>query len=380
MNSGRWANASRLKTVTGLPAGLTSCLTTGLAALLMATAGCQSGSGNSDPAQRGNGSPNAGASTANTSDTTTAVNRSAMRERAIAELLEASSSNSAQLRANAIEGLALSPARLGPSLAAALRDENEGVRAVAAVIVGKTSQRSQLAAVRSMVRDSSPFVQASAIYAARALGDTSIDPTIVGTFATTHPSPRVRAHAVSMLGLMGDPSAIPVLRAAATARLVRASEGETRLLRLSASESMARLGVDEEIHTLHAALFPSTPDQLEVAAVAAQMLGELGSRRSMPELINLVVYEDSSTSQRMPAEIRMAAARSLGQLGKRDGAFVALEYVNHTNPMLRAQAARTLGVMQGSEVLPTLQRLLEDPDPSVRVAAAAGALEALDGR
>jgi HEAT repeat protein len=231
-----------------------------------------------------------------------------------------------------------------------------------------------------MVRDSSPFVQSSAIYAARTLGDSSIDPTPVGNYATGHPSPRVRAHAASMLGLMGDPSAIPVLRAAASAKLVRASEGETRILRLTASESMARLGVDEEIHTLHAALFPSTPDQLEVAAVAAQMLGEIGSRRSMPELINLVVYEDSSTSQRMPAEVRMAAARSLGQLGKRDGAFVAMEYVNNSNPMLRAQAVRTLGVMQGGEVLPTIQRLMEDPDPGVRVAAAAAALEALDGR
>ncbi len=308
------------------------------------------------------------------------LSRSELRERAIAELVAATRSSNAQVRANAIEGLKWSPARLGPVLGLGLRDSNEGVRAVAAVVAGDKRQRAQMGAVRALQRDRSPYVRASAIYSLIAMGDRSIDPTPLGDLATRSSSARVRAHAVTMLGLIGDDSAVAVLRSAAASRMPRVGEGEIRMLRLSVSEALVRLGEDEEIHTLHAALFPSTPDQLEVAAVAAQMLGELGSRRSIPELTNLVVYRDSATGQRMPGEVRMAAARSLGQLGKRDGAFVGLEYVNDVNPVLRAQAAMALGVMRGPEALGGLEKLMADSNPMVRVSAAAGMLEALNGR
>ncbi len=279
------------------------------------------------------------------------------------------------MRANAIEGLSETPARLGPVLGVALRDSNEGVRAVAAAVAGRTGQREQLGAVRALHRDRSPFVQASALYASTQLGDREVDITPLGGLLTQSGSARVRAHAATMVGMIGDASAVPMLRSAAAAQMPRAGEGEVRLLRLSISEALVRLGEDEELHTLHAALFPSTPDELEAAAIAAQMLGEIGSRRSIPELTNLVVYEDTATGQRMPAEVRLAAAKSLGELGKTDGAFVGLEYVNDANPLIRAQAARALGVMRGGEVRPALERLLQDTDPLVRVSAAAGVLD-----
>lgn len=247
------------------------------------------------------------------------------------------------------------------------------------MVAGEVRQRDQAGALRPLLRDPSAFVRASATYALIALGDRTVDPTPLGDMATQDSSARVRAHAATMLGLIGDESAIPLLRATAAAKMPRAGEGEIRLLRLSVSEALVRLGEEQEIHTLHAALFPSTPDQLESAAIAAQMLGELGSRRSIPELTNLVVYLDPASGQQMPAEIRMSAAQSLGRLGKNDGAFVGLEYVNNPDPLIRAQAARVLGVMRGSEASAALARLLEDPNPLVRVSAAAGVLESLEG-
>ncbi len=338
-------------------------------------AGCASGGG-AEPAVAPGGTQAGGVQA--TQGAT--LSRSELRERAIAELVAATRSSSAQVRANAIEGLSASPARLGPVLGVALRDSNEGVRTVAATVAGETSQRDQLGAVRALQRDASPYVQASALYASVKLGDRSADLTPLGDLLTRSGSARVRAHAATMLGLIGDDSAVPMLRAAAASTMPRSGEGEIRMLRLAVSQALVRLGEEQEIHTLHAALFPSTPDQLETAAVAAQMLGEVSSRRSIPELTNLVVYRDGTTGQQMPAEIRLAAAQSLGQLGKNDGAFVGLEYVNDQNPLVRAQAARVLGVMRGDEARAALERLLEDPNPLVRVSAAAGVLDSVAGR
>lgn len=337
--------------------------------------GCAS-DGGPHPVADGNG----GEAVTSGSEIRATLSRSELRERAIAELVAASRSNNAQVRANAIEGLELSPARLGPVLGLGLRDTNEGVRTVAAVVAGEKKQRAQMGAVRALLRDRSPYVRAAAIYSLLSMGDRSVDPTPLGDLATRSSSARVRAQAVTFLGQLGDPSAVAVIRSAVAGQMPRVGEGEMRMLRLTVSEALVRLGENDEIHTLHAALFPSTPDQLESAAVAAQMLGELGSRRSIPELTNLVVYRESGTGQQMPGEVRMAAARSLGQLGKRDGAFVGLEYMNDANPVLRAQAARVLGVMRGPEVMGGLERLMGDANPLVRVSAAAGMLEALTGR
>lgn len=310
---------------------------------------------------------------------TTAVSRSAVREQAIAVLLDLAASPLPQVRANALEGLSRAPARLEPAAARGLRDPNEGVRSVAATVAGRTKLASLTTAIEPLANDPSPYVRASAIYALRALGR-GADPTPVASLLLDHPEPGVRSHAAWILGEMGEESAIGLLRAGASSRMPRASLGAARLFRLQVAEALFKLGQDGELHTIHAALFPSAPDELEGAALASQMLGAIGSRRSIPELKNMVTYRDERGG-RMPAEIRLAALRSLGQLGERTGAFIVEEYRDAADPLVRAHYALALGQCDGPAVLDRLAELMGPSEPDlVRVAAATAALEQTDTR
>lgn len=295
-----------------------------------------------------------------------------LRERAIATLTELSVDIDPQVRANVLEALVVAPARLEPIAAAGLRDSNEGVRAVAAMAVGKARLTRLASAVEPLLSDPSPRVQTSAIYAMRRLGREA-DPTPLASFALGDPRPTVRAHAVWALGELGDRSALPLLREAAARPMPRAGDGEVRLLRLQVAEAMLKLGDDDQLHPLHAALFVSRPEHLETAALAAQILGEVGNRSSIPDLRNLAVYRDEQGNQ-MPAEVRLAAAGALARLGQTDGAFIAEEYASHASPLVRAQAAVVFGETTGPTNVARLEGLLGDPEERVRVAAAAGIL------
>ncbi|MCW5775432.1 MAG: HEAT repeat domain-containing protein [Phycisphaeraceae bacterium] len=300
------------------------------------------------------------------------VRITALRERAIATLTEYSSDVDPQVRANVIEALVVAPARLEPIAAAGLRDSNEGVRAVAAMAVGKARLSRLASAVEPLLSDPSPRVQTSAIFAMRRLGREA-DPTPLASFALGDPRPSVRAHAVWALGELGDPSALPLLREVAARPMPRAGDAEVRLLRLQVAEAMLKLGDDDQLHPLHAALFVSRPEHLETAALAAQILGEVGNRSSIPDLRNLAVYRDEQGNQ-MPAEVRLAAAGALAKLGQTDGSFIAEEYASNPSPLVRAQAAVVFGETTGPNNAARLEALLRDPDERVRVAAAAGVL------
>ncbi|GIK19251.1 MAG: HEAT repeat domain-containing protein [Leptolyngbya sp. PLA2] len=299
-----------------------------------------------------------------------------LREQAIATLTELSSDIDPQVRANVLEALVIAPARLEPIAAAGLRDSNEGVRAVAAMAVGKARLTRLASAVEPLLSDPSPRVQTSAIYALRRLGR-EVDPTPLASFALGDPRPSVRAHAVWALGELGDPSALPLLREAAARPMPRAGDAEVRLMRLQVAEAMLKLGDDEQLHPLHAALFVSRPEHLETAALAAQILGEVGNRSSIPDLRNLAVFRDERGNQ-MPAEVRLAAVGALAKLGQTDGSFIAEEYAAHPSPLVRAQAAVVFGETTGPNNAARLEALLRDPEERVRVAAAAGVLRYAD--
>ncbi len=308
------------------------------------------------------------------------VSRSALREQAISALVELSLSPDAQIRANAIEGLGRAPARVRDVVARGLRDGNEGVRAVSAVVAGRSDLTELAPAIRPLVDDRSPYVQASAIFALRKLGQTDVDPTPLAGLLLGHPEIGVRAQAAWVLGELGDDSAVGLLRTAVSKPMNRATVGETRVLRLQIAEALYKLGQDGELDTLRAALYPSSPEELEGAALAAQSLGTIDGRIATRELKNLVVYRDEQGGK-MPPEVRLAAVRSLGQLGERDGEAYVNEYLDATSPLVRAQVALALGQCDGSDVLSRLAAMMSGAEPEiVRVAAATAALEQTSSR
>ena len=301
------------------------------------------------------------------------VTRSTTRETALDTLVEAASNPNPLLRANAIEALHAAPGRVEPLTRLALTDNNVGVRFTAAMTIGKLRLTDSADLCRPLLSDPRPEVRAAAIYALDRNGR-AVDPTPLA--AMLHDDePRVRANAVFILGELGNPSAIPMIRSAAASEMPLASMAEIKLMRLQVAEALVKLGDKAAIDTIRATLFPSRPEDFEGAALAVQIIGEIQDRRSMTQLIYLAAL---SGDEKLPAEVRLAAAGALAKMGDTAGSFIADEYVDDPNPAIRAQSAFVYGVTGRPENLSKLQGLMADPQPIVQVAAAAALLQITD--
>ncbi len=309
--------------------------------------------------------------------TLSAVEISGIRERAVSVLSDAALGSNALLRANAIEGISRIKSRAKPIIAAGLTDENLGVRTVAAIEVGRQQIKGLAASVKPLLNDQSPYVRAAAIFALVRCGE-KVDQTPLASIILSDDSPRVRAHVGFILGELGNKSAMGLLRSAWAAPMPRADPSQVRLFHLQLAEAMIKLGDDDQLHTVRAALYPSRPDELEAVALAAQILGEVHDMRSTPELINRVRFVNEE-GQQLPAEIRLAMAAALAKLGHREGWFVADEFLMSDLAVLRAQAAHVYGVTGFGMNLSKLDKLMGDEEGIVRVSAAAATLELLSG-
>lgn len=301
------------------------------------------------------------------------VSASVAREDALNLLLEASKHENALVRANAIEALEGASGRIGDVALRGLSDPNEGVRTVAAMVIGRAKLRETAPAARALLSDSSPYARAAAIYALRRCGFDE-NPTPLAEMVAGHHDARVRAHAAFILGELGDKSAIPLLRQAAMSPVIRATSAERRLLELQIAEALVKLGDERELQTIRAALYPSRPEQLESTALAVQIIGEVKDRGSIDQLIYMSAYQGHG-QQRMPAEVRLAVADALAKMGNDEGTFVADEFATSEIDAVRAQAATVYGRVGRSENLKPLRQMMEDPSPLVRIAAAGGILE-----
>ncbi|GJQ30710.1 MAG: hypothetical protein HBSAPP03_25940 [Phycisphaerae bacterium] len=320
----------------------------------------------------------AGATTPTTQAAPDRVTASATRERALQTIEELAVGGDPQTRANAVEAASFAPTRLADVIAKGLRDANPAVRSVAAQCVGRTKLTDLAGEVSPLLTDPTPHVRLSAIYAQIALGQDA-DRTPLASALLENPSPWVRRHAAFILGELGDPSAISLLRAALRDPYPTASAEQVRALQLQIAEAMAKLGDANSRQVLRAALYPSRPEELEAAALAVQILGEIQDRDAIDQLIYLAEYRDR-TGQPYPAEVRLGIAAALAGMGLPQGRFIADEFAKHENPVLRAQAAFVYGRIGGRESWERLAELLNDPNPAVRVSAAAGILRSSANR
>lgn len=302
----------------------------------------------------------------------------ALRESAIAVIERSLSHQDPRVRANAIEAAGAIPRRFEAALGAGLRDPNPGVRSVAATVVGRNKLTALSNELLPLTTDASAYVRVSALTALHRCGVPQ-DLSPLASTLTQGATTRERAHAAVALGELGDASALPMLRQAAAARVARATTSENRLMELQIAEAMVRLGDDEQLQTIRAALYPSGPEELEAAALAAQILGQVRDRSSARQLVGIAEFKDAGAGRggRMPAEVRLAAVTALAQMGFRDGGYVADEFSGDPNPALRAQAAAAYGEIGGRASLAALERLLGDPEPLVAVAAASGIVRAV---
>ncbi|HRJ49757.1 MAG TPA: HEAT repeat domain-containing protein, partial [Phycisphaerales bacterium] len=302
--------------------------------------------------------------------------RSALREQAIETILAGARSRDPSIRANATEAALFAPARLESIVAASLKDDNIGVRAVGGVVVGKAQLRSLAPALWPLLSDSSPYVSSAAIFGLRRCGE-DVDPTPLSNSLNNDPSTKIRSHAAYLLGELGDRSAVPMLRAAARRPMPRASDSDRRLMELQIAEALVKLGDEPQIMAIRAALYPSSIEALEATALAVQIIGTLKDQGAADQLIYLSAKTDEAGNL-MPAEIRLGIAASLAMIGNRRGDFIAQEFVNSANPVLRAQTAFVFGATATNEGLAVLQRFMSSDDSEqVRLASAAGVLKAI---
>lgn len=301
-----------------------------------------------------------------------AVAVSQLREKAVDLLSRAAQSGTPEFRANAIEALIAAPGRLKPMLPLAFRDDNLGVRTVAALAAGRVDARETIPHIRPLLSDPSPFVRAAAMYALLKMGE-SADLTPLANMLRSD-DPRLRAHTAFVLGELGNRSAVGLLREAAGSSMNRLDPVQSRILQLQFAEALVKLGANDAIHEIRAALLPSNAEDMEPAVLACQILGQVRDEPCAYQLAALTMWrEDQKTLY--PPEMRLAAAAALAKIGNTRGSFIAEEYHASTFPVQRAQAAMVFGETRQQANLARLSMMIQDPDPLVRIAAAAGVLK-----
>lgn len=295
--------------------------------------------------------------------------------RATSWLLQAVTFPEAVIRANAFEALEGNPEALYQVAPLGFIDENRGVRFIATMSVGDAGLEGLAALIEPLVMDPSDSVRASAIYALDALGQ-PVDPSPLGGMVFSN-SPEIRGNAYLVLGLMGNSSAIQVIKSNLGKGMRLENAMRVRLTELQAAEALVRLGDEDSIEPIRAALF--TPvEQGELTVLACDMLGRLGDEQARSMLFRLIV---ASGNQARPPEIQMAAAAALFRLGPplpEQLSVVVLSQIKARDPRRRLQAAAILGIVPGSEALAALESLLVDVEPMVRTAAAGSILSRRD--
>ena len=298
------------------------------------------------------------------------VDEANTREAAVSVLRRAVDSTNPLLRMSAIEGLKHDKQNVAEAARKGLGDENRAVRFVSTMLVGKLRLTDLRPLVEPLLHDETDSVRAAAIYAIRRCGG-SPDMNPLATMLLAE-NAEVKGNAALVLGELGDPSAISLLRYALGRGLLKAGGAQRRMVELQMAEAMVKLGDLQQLEVIRAALF-SRPEEGEITALACQICGEVQDEGSLPNLLDLATRTGKAQQS---AEIRMAAATAASRINpRRSVLFVPESYVSSTRFELRAQAALTLGASRQQAALPSLVRLLQDPNPMVQVSAAASILE-----
>jgi len=169
-----------------------------------------------------------------------------------------------------------------------------------------------------------------------------------------HSGSEARAAAVELLGDLGEPGVLPLLR--------QALADPAGVVRIRAAEALGRLKDHEAVPGLCAALQYAP----ELRNAAARALGEIGDTGAVEALIQLL----RSAGPTGTLQCRLGVLGALGRI-KDAAAIPALCAALHDeNPAIQDSAAQALGEIGGSEVVSALAEALSFPDEQVALRAA----------
>lgn len=298
-------------------------------------------------------------------------------EKALSIASQMADSSDPFLRANAIEALQPVPERVLLLVQKGLNDPATVVRFASLVTIGKLKFDSLGSQTVKYFDDPSLNVQVAAIYAAHETGQNAPLSKLSHFISSQYPS--VRRNAALILRLLGDPSAIPMIIDLATRRTRKSTPQQLALARIDAAQTVVELGDESEIEVIRAAAYSGYP---EVRVIAILALGQLEDRIMQPAVEQIMRH---GMPEQAP-EVSLAAAQALADMGDSSGLPLMLKYAQtqaiefdgnkYPTTALRAQAAAGLGYLKAPQAAQMLAKLLDDPAPQVRIAAAAEIIKA----
>lgn len=258
-------------------------------------------------------------------------------------------------RANAIEAMRQVPRKEDePVIIAALDDPSGLVRKSAALAVGELRLAAALPKLQQMVQTEDSRVNVAVKFALHRLGDTTHSHDFEDY--ARDPDIAVRSDTAIVLGLLGERSAVVILKV-----MIRDSAA---IVRLQASEAMWRLNDEAGLDDLIGATLSRYTDDQMIAFLA---LAEPRDHR-------VIEHVRGGLTTDFP-ETNLVAARAMGMLGSDEGYGVATQGAKSDDPRRRALACFAFGAIGRSDSQPILSKLLDDPHPQVRLAAAVAVLQ-----
>jgi HEAT repeat protein len=268
--------------------------------------------------------------------------------------------NNPLVRTNAIEVVSVGRRTdLMPIVVALVNDDFTPVKFALALAVGKLRYYEGKKAVQKLLKDEDQNVRIAAAFAMTMLRDGNYISYLKEAIRSD--DNKVRANAALLLGLLGKKDALDDLY-----RALRAEDSDDKV-RFQAVESIAMLG-DEKI-------YPKLWAMLLSAYVEDRLMGirAMGALRT-PQARNAII---TMLDDELP-EVRLVAAKQLGNLGQTEGEYEVLNYlkkpptqddpqtIERTN-VLAAMAIGQIGTLRLVNFLP---KLLKNESKTVRLAAA----------
>jgi len=295
-----------------------------------------------------------------------AVDQISAYDRAVEQILLASRSDDPFIRANAIEAVQAAPDRALPLVQIGMEDPNPAVRFASLVTIGQLKLTSLGLAATNMISDPDPTVAAAAIYAASMCGQEPNPSQLAGMLFSRNP--QQRGNAAMLLGMMGDRSAVPMLRDASRSPMPRAASNEKAIVEIQIAEALVKLGEDDALGLLRTRAYSADPT---VKVFAVTVLGNLEDRAMSGNFVQML----RNTTDH-PVELRVAAANALAKLADEQGLDVLQEAAASTYPTVRSQAVFGLSLLTSKTAETSRVALLDDPEQMVRISAAAAVLRA----
>ncbi len=169
------------------------------------------------------------------------------------------------------------------------------------------------------------------------------------------PAGTVKALVVKVLGRTGDPSVIPLIESA--------TKDELTTVRIVAYGALIKLGRKDAWKQLREAAEAPNPED---RAQAIQVIADLKDERGVSLMTELLTYKQPS--------VRAAAARGLGQLGRKEVRGHIERLLKDPVPAVRKSAVASLADLGGQESVPAITQALNDGQVMVRAGAVAALL------